>query len=247
MNSHCDSIHSVEEGRSTFAQTMSSHSAAPKLNDPYAIVMNCNLTVLVVAALLASGCYDRNTRIADAWYPGGLDAAVVDAHVIAPDAFARPDAFMPDAFMPPDATFDADLHPGRDAILDGCASSPNMYAFSSRTIEVAADTLWSPSFPTTASRFFALNAMSDLVYFRSASPFTLGTLPATSADAPPPGTMGLQVQLGTMSCLTRGGEVTIDALTIEYGATERITRLRATFTQECLTGVLRGCISYTER
>lgn len=210
--------------------------------------MNC-ITPVTLAALLTSGCYDRNTRITDAWYPGGPDASRVDAQIVPPDAFVRPDGFIPpDAFASPDATFDADLHPGRDAILDGCASSPNMYAFSSSAVEVAEDTLWRPSFPSTTS-FNARNEREDWVYIHAASSLTLGTFPLalTSLEAPPPETIGLEVQVGTMGCRTHGGEMTIHELTIGYGATTRITRLRATFTQECLSSVLHGCISFTER
>lgn len=202
---------------------------------------------LALTSLLVSGCYDRHTQLVDAWYPGGPDAAVVDARALPPDAFTRPDAFVPrDAFVRPDATFDADLHPARDAILDGCASSPNMYAVESPDLEVVANTLWRPSFPS-ATLFYALNAMSELVHIEAGSSLTLGTFPLVAAAAPPPGTIGLDWRAGTAGCRTRGGEMTIDALTIEYGATARITRLRATFTQECRDAVVRGCISYTAR
>lgn len=199
--------------------------------------------------LLLPGCYDRHTQLIDAWYPGGRDAAVVDAYTAPPDAFRRPDAprdafAVRDVFVPPDAPFDADLHPARDAILDECSGSPNLFAFASPTVEAVYSVVWGTGFGTH-TRFIA-NAASDSFIFDSSSPLTVGTFPATSTvlGPPPPGAMGLITGHGSSSCETTGGEVTIHEITTTI---DRITRFRATFRQECGAEVRRGCVSYTAR
>jgi hypothetical protein len=98
----------------------------------HGVPVNPSRNALLACLLATAGCYDRNTRLVDAWYPGGPDAALVDAHVLPPDAFVGPDAFVPpDAFVWPDANISA----ADEAIARGCdGAEPNVFAVSaSRT------------------------------------------------------------------------------------------------------------------
>ena len=219
-----------------------------RLHPLHGVPVNPSRTALLACLLLATtGCYDRNTRLVDAWYPGGPDAALVDAHVLPPDAFVGPDAFVPpDAFVGPDATFDAGP-PGHAAISSGCARAPNMYAFASSTVDLAGTAVWDPIFRAT-NYFWVTDTSTDMFRFQSVPRFAVGAVPLGPIVAPPRGAVGFEAIVGSSRCTTTGGQLVIQELTFERlpsGSGERITRFRATFTQECGADVRRGCVSYT--
>jgi hypothetical protein len=215
----------------------------------------------LLVLLLLPGCYDRNTRLIDAWYPGGRDAAVVDARVLPPDAFGGPDAFAPpDAFVWPDANISA----ADEAIARGCdGAEPNVYAVSAsprdgiwRGVNRVQAVVWNAVDRAPTRLQLQFGAGGDGFLFQSLVPMEIGTFPMVESYSI--GSIGFDARVDVRGCAgTDHGTVIIHEMTTvppRYDP-HTIVSFRASFEQHCRfpadtaepATVLRGCIRYTAR